>query len=75
MKKHVLRRLARFLRPYAPWLIACVVLTAASNLLSLAAPLLSGRAVDAVGVSGGVDFPGYFSTAEGCWPVMACPLS
>ena len=69
MKKHVLRRLARFLRPYAPWLIASVVLTAASNLLSLAAPLLSGRAVDAVGVSGGVDFPRVF---QYCGGMLAC---
>ncbi len=69
MKKHVLRRLARFLRPYAPWLTASVVLTAASNLLSLAAPLLSGRAVDAVGVSGGVDFPRVF---QYCGGMLAC---
>ena len=72
MKKHVLRRLARFLRPYAPWLTASVVLTAASNLLSLAAPLLSGRAVDAVGVSGGVDFPRVF---QYCGGMLACPPS
>jgi ATP-binding cassette subfamily B protein len=69
VKKHVLRRLARFLRPYAPWLTASVVLTAASNLLSLAAPLLSGRAVDAVGVSGGVDFPRVF---QYCGGMLAC---
>ncbi len=70
MKGHVLRRLGRFLGPYVPWLIASLVLTAASNLLNLAAPLLSGRAVDAVGLTaGGVDFPGVF---RACGEMLAC---
>ena len=45
MKRHILRRLARFLRPYALRLTLCLGLTVLSSLLSLAAPLLSGRAV------------------------------
>ena len=59
MKKNVLVRLSRFLRPYGFRFLLLLVLLLAGNLLSLAAPLLSGRAVDAVGVrAGGVDFPG-----------------
>ncbi|WP_295743970.1 ABC transporter ATP-binding protein [uncultured Oscillibacter sp.] len=70
MKRHILRRLARFLRPYALRLTLCLGLTVLSSLLSLAAPLLSGRAVDAVGtVPGAVDFPGVF---RACGGMLAC---
>ncbi len=66
MKKHVLVRLGRFLRPYAFRFLLLLALLMAGNLLSLAAPLLSGRAVDAVGVrAGGVDFPGVFRNCAG----------
>ena len=68
MKREVLRRLGRFLRPYALRLAAALALTAAANLLALAAPLLSGRAVDAVG-AGGVDFPRVFRY---CGEMLAC---
>ena len=70
MKKQILRRLARFLRPYALWLALALALTVLSSLLALAAPLLSGRAVDAVGVvPGAVDFPGVF---RACGGMLAC---
>ena len=66
MKKHVLARLGRFLRPYAPQFLLLLALLMAGNLLALAAPLLSGRAVDAVGVrAGGVDFPGVLRNCAG----------
>ena len=66
MKKNVLVRLSRFLRPYGFRFLLLLVLLLAGNLLSLAAPLLSGRAVDAVGVrAGGVDFPGVFRNCAG----------
>lgn len=66
MKKHVLVRLGRFLRPYGFQFLLLLALLLAGNLLSLAAPLLSGRAVDAVGVqAGGVDFPGVFRNCAG----------
>lgn len=66
MKKHVLTRLGRFLRPYGLPFLLLLVLLMAGNLLSLAAPLLSGRAVDAVGIrAGGVDFPGVFRNCAG----------
>lgn len=66
MKKTVLVRLSRFLRPYGLRFLVLLTLLMAGNLLSLAAPLLSGRAVDAVGVrAGGVDFPGVFRNCAG----------
>ena len=59
MKKSLLRRLARFLRPYGARLVLLVILMVASNLLALTAPMLSGWAVDAVGTeAGSVDFAG-----------------
>ena len=42
MRKHVLRRLLRFLMPYGWKLILALVLMVCGNLLSLTAPLLSG---------------------------------
>lgn len=57
MKQSVLQRLSRFLRPYAARLVVTGFLLLLSNLMVLAAPLLSGRALDAVGIrAGGVDF-------------------
>ena len=70
MKKNVLVRLSRFLRPYGFRFLLLLVLLLAGNLLSLAAPLLSGRAVDAVGVrAGGVDFPG---VVRNCAGMLGC---
>jgi len=66
MKRNVLARLGRFLRPYGLRLFLLLALLLTGNLLALAAPLLSGRAVDAVGVrAGGVDFPGVFRNCAG----------
>lgn len=66
MKKNVLVRLGRFLRPYGPQFLLLLVLLLAGNLLALAAPLLSGKAVDAVGIrAGGVDFPGVLWNCAG----------
>ena len=66
MKQTVLVRLGRFLRPYGLQFLLLLALLLAGNLLSLAAPLLSGRAVDAVGIrAGGVDFPGVFRNCAG----------
>lgn len=66
MKKNVLLRLGRFLRPYGLQFLLLLVLLLAGNLLALAAPLLSGKAVDAVGIrAGGVDFPGVLRNCAG----------
>ena len=66
MKKSLLRRLARFLRPYGARLVLLVILMVASNLLALTAPMLSGWAVDAVGTeAGSVDRSGPGRAAAG----------
>lgn len=70
MKHRVLRRLVRFLRPYGWALVWTVGLMVLSNLLALAAPMLSGWAVDAIGkVPGGVDFEG---VARNCAAMLVC---
>ncbi|MCI9333086.1 MAG: ABC transporter ATP-binding protein [Oscillibacter sp.] len=70
MKKNVLTRLGRFLRPYSFQFLRLLMLLLVGNLLSLTAPLLSGRAVDAVGIqAGAVDFPGVFWN---CLGMLGC---
>ena len=70
MKQSVLRRLSRFLRPYAVRLAATGLLLLLSNLMALAAPLLSGRALDAVGIrAGGVDFQ---AVIWNCMGMLGC---
>lgn len=70
MKHRVLCRLARFLRPYGWPLVWTVGLMVLSNLLALAAPMLSGWAVDAIGkVPGGVDFEG---VVRNCAAMLVC---
>lgn len=70
MKKHVLARLGRFLRPYGFQLLLLLALLLAGNLLSLAAPLLSGRAVDAIGTkAGAVNFP---AVLQNCVGMLLC---
>ena len=73
MKKSLLWRLARFLRPYGARLVLLVILMVASNLLALTAPMLSGWAVDAVGTeAGSVDFAGVLRNAGGMLACYAC---
>ena len=73
MKKSLLGRMARFLRPYGPKLLFLIVLMVASNLLALMAPMLSGWAVDAVGTeAGGVDFAGVLRNGGGMLACSAC---
>ena len=64
------RRMGPFLRPYGTRFLLLLALLLAGNLLALAAPLLSGRAVDAVGIrAGGVDFPG---VVRNCLGMLGC---
>ena len=51
MKNGWLRRLWRFLRPHAPALAGAASMAAASGLLALLVPLLSGWAVGAAGTA------------------------
>ncbi|WP_417043986.1 ABC transporter ATP-binding protein [Dysosmobacter sp.] len=70
MKKHLLLRIGRFLRPYLLTLAGITVLMVASNLLVLAIPLLSGWALDAVGTeSGSVDVS---SVLRNCAGMLGC---
>ncbi len=66
MKKSVLLRMGPFLRPHGPQFLLLLVLLPAGNLLALAAPLLSGKAVDAIGIrAGGVNFPAVLRCCAG----------
>ena len=70
MKRHLLLRIGRFLRPYLLTLAGITVLMVASNLLVLAIPLLSGWALDAVGTeSGSVDVS---SVLRNCAGMLGC---
>ena len=70
MKRHTLRRLGRFLGPYRAKLAALLFLMVATNLVALAAPMLSGWAVDAVGTQPGqADFAGVL---RNCGGMLAC---
>lgn len=67
------RRLGRYLRPYRVKLILLVSMMLLSNLLSLAIPLLSGRAVDAIGLfKGGTDFG---KVLHNCLLMLGCYVS
>ncbi len=60
-RKKVLRRLGGYILAHKWMALGAVALTAASNLLALLGPMLSGRAIDAIGLTaGGVDFPTVF---------------
>ena len=51
MKRHLFRRMGRFLRPQAPSLAGAAALAALSGLLALLVPLVAGWAVEAIGLS------------------------
>ena len=69
-KKSTLRRMWRILRPYRWTLLFLLSLVVGSNLLALVAPLLSGRAIDAIGdVPGGVKFSAVFTN---CFWMLVC---
>ena len=76
MKKNVLVRLSRFLRPYGFRFLLLLVLLLAGNLLSLAAPCSPvGRWTPWASGREAWTFPAWFGTAPGCWAAMPCPLS
>ena len=53
MKRHLFRRMGRFLRPQAPSLVGAAALAALSGLLALLVPLVAGWAVEAIGTGPG----------------------
>lgn len=57
-RKYVLLRLWNYLYQYKLILLAAIILTFSSNMLSLIGPSLAGRAIDAFGITAGqVNFP------------------
>lgn len=54
-KRHILLRLGKYLWQFKSWLFLAIVLSITSNLLSLAGPMYSGYAVDAMTGKGQVD--------------------
>lgn len=68
--RNTLRRLWRFLRPYRWTLLLLLCLVVGSNLLALVSPMLSGRAIDAIGnTAGGVDFSAVLTN---CFWMLVC---
>lgn len=66
----VLKRIAKYLKPHWIGLAVAAALSIAGNLISLIGPRLSGKAIDAIAASGGVDFPNVFRYAAlmvGCY--------
>lgn len=62
MKKSVLRRLLRYVRPYSAYLLGALVSAVISIALTLYGPILIGRAIDRVLGPGDVDFGGMTGT-------------
>ena len=56
-KKGVLARMLTYTRPYGIYLVFALVFAVLPVLLTLYAPVLSGRAVDFIVGPGNVDFP------------------
>ena len=66
----VLRRIATYLKPHWMGLTLAALLSIAGNVIALVGPRLSGKAIDAISASGGVDFPNVFRYAAmmvGCY--------
>ena len=71
-RRHTLLRLWRFLRPHGLSLLLTALLLVLANLLTLALPLFSGWAVDAIGLKAGhVTFPACCAAAA-AWPPAVC---
>ena len=62
MRKSVLKRLLRYVRPYSHYLLGALVSAVVSIALTLYGPILVGRAVDHVVGPGDVDFAGMAGT-------------
>lgn len=60
-QKAVLKELLPYLKPYTPYLILSLLFAAASSVLALYVPILTGRAIDCIVTAGNVDFAGIFS--------------
>ena len=66
----ILKRLWTYMRPHLWGLVLAAALSILGNVIGLAGPRLSGRAIDAILGTGGVDFPNVFRYAllmVGCY--------
>ena len=59
-KRRVLWRMGKYLFRYPKTVILAMILMLTSNVLALAGPMLSGKAIDAIAAKGGVDFDTVF---------------
>ena len=73
-KKSIFIRLSKYVLAQWPLFILALALTLISNQLSLMGPMYSGAAIDAIELSGGVDFPTVFKNIGymlGCYVISA----
>ena len=62
-KKSTIRRVLKYIKKYSFFVIASLLLAAASVALTLYAPILSGKGIDLIVSKGNVDFDELFKTA------------
>ncbi|MBO5797315.1 MAG: ABC transporter ATP-binding protein, partial [Clostridia bacterium] len=56
-RRGIFLRLSKYVLGQWPLIITALILTLLANQLSLMGPLYSGKAIDAIELPGGVDFP------------------
>ena len=57
MKKNVIPKLLRFLRPYIPFMILSLIASVVTVVMQLYAPIISGKAIDCIVEKGKVNIP------------------
>ena len=57
MKKNVIQKLLRFLKPYIPFMILSLIASIITVILQLYAPIVSGQAIDYIIGKGNVNIP------------------
>ncbi|MCR5633324.1 MAG: ABC transporter ATP-binding protein/permease [Eubacterium sp.] len=57
MKKNVIQKLLRFLKPYIPFMILSLLASVVTVVMQLYAPIISGRAIDCIVEKGKVNIP------------------
>ncbi len=57
MKKNVIQKLLRFLKPYIPFMILSLIASVVTVVMQLYAPIISGRAIDCIVEKGKVNIP------------------
>ncbi len=57
MKKNVIQKLLRFLKPYIPFMILSLIASVVTVVMQLYAPIISGKAIDCIVEKGKVNIP------------------